>query len=884
LIAVFPGLTWLLISDESWKRSEKIAAVGVGASIAAAIAIYIGSRLGERRAATLATPVGPGRDDSALEGRARGDDVVVASQKNRILFNLPTVAASFTGRGQELDELKRSFVIADRAVIAQTIGGLGGVGKSQLAARYVQQHASEYEVVAWIRAEDGGIADLAQLAARLDLPVAGLSPSDRAQRAREWLSECEQRWLLVLDNIESPEQLQGLVSRTGSGRVLVTSRDRSLRQFGPMLTLAVFDEDTATAYLVDRAGRPDDTRAARELARALGCLPLALSHAAAYCQSGTSFTDYLALLDELPARELFDSHPELSYAQTVGSTWKVSIHAASADAALATDLLEMAAHLGPDAIPKSLFSGIVDADTAVGRKRLADGFNALGRFSLAIVDDTTVSVHRLLQKTVRDDAAARTDPTAALRALAALEDAFPYDVRLPANWPLCEQLLPHGLALADALFQPGDGAPKLINLLNRASHYLNRAEPGQRSLATARIILRHAERVLDAEHPATLTSRRHLAMAYYNTGRVGEAMAILEALLADSKRILGAEHPDTLATRGDLARTYRADGRAGEAITIFEQLSADREQILGAEHPDTLRTRHNLGRAYLDGGRLGEAIAVFEQLLAHREQIFGAAHPETLGARHNLAWGYLQAERIADARAIFEALLADNKRILGAEHSDTLRARHYLACAYLEERRVDKAIEILEPLLADSERILGAEHPRTLRTRHSLACAYLTVDRVGDAIEILEPLLADSERILGAAHPDTVRTRHTGHRLPVAEGTSSAGRVLTRNGPQIRLVLVIAYASQVGRTPFPPTQRPPASSERPRASATGARVEIVAGIQRFGRSGWSEAISSSSRTSPRPRLLAADSSVSVGQATCDPTRLLRRACGSRKPG
>jgi hypothetical protein len=211
--------------------------------------------------------------------------------------------------------------------------------------------------------------------------------------------------------------------------VLVTSRDRALRQFGPVLTVDVFDEDTATTYLTDRAGRSGDDRAARRLAKALGCLPLALSHAAAYCQSGTSFTDYLELLDELPAHDLFDSHPKLSYAQTVASTWKASIQAANKDAPLAADVLEMAGHLGPDAIPKSLFEVLADPDTAIGRKRVADALNALARFSLATIDDDSVSVHRLLQKTVRDDAVARNEQSAALRALAAVDNAFPNESR-----------------------------------------------------------------------------------------------------------------------------------------------------------------------------------------------------------------------------------------------------------------------------------------------------------------------------------------------------------------------------------------------------------------------------------------------------------------------
>jgi hypothetical protein len=228
-----------------------------------------------------------------------------------VRFNLPVLAAAFIGREAELVALDDALGIADRALITQAITGLGGVGKSQLAARYVQQRADAYDVVAWIRAEDGGTADLAQLAAKLGVPVEGLSPRERGQRALEWLSDSRQRWLLVLDNVASAEQLEGLRPRGGSGRVLVTSRDRALRQFGPVLSVDVFDEDTATAYLIERAGRAGEDRAARRLAKALGCLPLALSHAAAYCHSGTSFEDYLALLGELPVRELFTTHPEV---------------------------------------------------------------------------------------------------------------------------------------------------------------------------------------------------------------------------------------------------------------------------------------------------------------------------------------------------------------------------------------------------------------------------------------------------------------------------------------------------------------------------------------------------------------------------------------------
>lgn len=65
---------------------------------------------------------------------------------------------------------------------------------------------------------------------------------------------------------------------------------------------------------IERPERPSDRAGAQRLARALGYLPLALSHAAAYCATGTSFDDYHELLEALPADQLFDRNPEASSA------------------------------------------------------------------------------------------------------------------------------------------------------------------------------------------------------------------------------------------------------------------------------------------------------------------------------------------------------------------------------------------------------------------------------------------------------------------------------------------------------------------------------------------------------------------------------------------
>jgi tetratricopeptide (TPR) repeat protein len=644
---------------------------------------------------------------------------VAPAGRRALRVNMPLAPAYFTGRDDELAAIDEALRVADRAVVTQAIGGLGGIGKSQLAARYAHLHAGEYAIVAWIGAEDGGAKDLARLAGELETLDAELTIDQRAERALRWLSACDERWLLVLDNLASPGQLAGCCPSAGNGRVLVTTRDHAISQFAPVLTLKVFDEKTAVDYLVDRAGENGDRAAALRVARALGCLPLALSHAAAYCAAGTGLDDYLALLDALPAAEVFARAPEVFYRDTVASTWQLSMRAAAAEAELAGDVLAMASLLAPDDIPRKLFAALVDGDDPHQRKALIDACAALQRFSLATVTPQTLGVHRLLQRVVREGGVA-SDERIRRAALRALDDALPGDPEQPSLWPAYEAVAPHVLALGEALEHPHGDESALIDLLNGVSSYLLRAGGVQRAVDATTSTRAHALRLLGLEHRLTLRADANLAFAFWSAGRTREAIEIEERVLAHRERVLGVEHPGTLVARANLASSYWSAGRTGEAIELFERVLADRERVHGADHPRTLMARGNLAMAYWSAGRTGEAIELGERVLADRERILGAEHPGTLTARGNLAMAYWSAGRTAEAIELEERVLADRERVLGAEHPDTLLARANLASSYRSAGRTADAIGMLEQVLVDMERILGTEHPTTSTIRANL--------------------------------------------------------------------------------------------------------------------------------------------------------------------
>ena len=743
-----------------------------------------------------------------------------AARRARLRFGRqPRVVTHFTGREDLMAQLDAALSQRGTGVITQTISGLGGVGKTQLAAAYMAAHHDEFDIAAWVRADDGGTTDLAELAVALALPVTGRTPPERANDVLTFLANTDRRWLLVFDNAPGPQALVGLPI-SGRGRVLVTSRHRGgYDAFGAELAVDVFDADTARRYLLARTGRTGQgTADADAVAAALGYLPLALAHAGAYCASdtGVPFTEYLELLQEdLPSQELFDKNQDVFYEHTVAATWNASITGAAEEAPLAGRVLEMTAYLAPEAIPRSFFA-VLTENSAAGRKQVTDALTALHRYSLATVGSTGITVHRLLQKVIRDRLTGHDQARAVTDALTAIQHAVPDDPELPATWPQWQGLVPHVVALASIEAVADLNAAQLVKTLNQTCRFLRRSGSPRQALelaaqavsvstghlggdlgdtlealtargnlaASYRLAGRTSEaiaidkrvvadraRVLGPEHPHTLTAWGDLANSYWSAGRTSEAIAIEERVAADMRRLIGPEHPGTLTAWANLADSYLQAGRTGEAIAMGEQVAADRERLLGPDHPDTLTVRGNLARSYLRAGRTGEAIAMGEQVAADRERLLGPDHPETLDARANLALSYLRAGRTGEAIAIEERVAADRTCLLGPEHPDTLNARANLANSYRSAGRTSEAIAIEERVAADMKRLLGPDHPDTLTVRGNLAGSYLRAERTGEAIAIFEELVTDYERLLGPDHPDTLTARAN-----LASSYWSAGR------------------------------------------------------------------------------------------------------------
>jgi len=602
---------------------------------------------------------------------------------------IPASPMVFAGRDVLLESLGPAVAGGQGAVLNQTIQGMGGVGKTTLAAGLAAVHRHRLDVVWWVRAEQPAVlvADLAELASRVGVAVDD-DPAVTATAVREWLETTGRPWLVIFDNAPDEASLERWRPRRGVGATVVTSRNRNMGRLGQVVAIDTFPAAVAESFLRDRLAGRNPLAAAEDLCAVLdrlGGLPLALEQAAAWVERvpNRRFSHYVDLFDSVSGEPFPDGTRPLGYEHTAATAWRVSIDAATAEAPCAARLLGVLGFLGPDDLPCGWVRALAEAGDAYLDATAADvdaGFAALHGYSLAEVSGSdTVGVHRVVQAAARRIAAAG----AAGCAIALLRAQADGDAQSPLQWPVLAAVVPHALAAlttAGAAF--ADYAGELSWVLNDLTTYhRSRGDPAQ-AIDTGTLAVDFATTHLGPEHPNTLTARANLASSYWSAGRTAEATAIDEQVLADSDRLLGPDHPATLTARANLASSYWSAGRTAEATAIDEQVLADSDRLLGPDHPATLTARANLATSYRSAGRTAEAIAIGEQVLADSDRLLGPDHPATLTARGNLASFYRSAGRTAEATAIEEQVLADRERLLGPDHPDTLTARANLASSY----------------------------------------------------------------------------------------------------------------------------------------------------------------------------------------------------------
>ncbi|WP_179141888.1 tetratricopeptide repeat protein [Salibaculum halophilum] len=607
------------------------------------------------------------------------------------------------GRGQELADLRTGLAEKGDAAIVNpgaVLQGQGGVGKTTLARHYAEVYAKRYTGIVWATAEtEGALAEaLAGLAPHLGVTLDNLTLVQQGQAVIAAMGQDGRDWLAIYDNAPDYATIQNLVP---PGHLIVTTRAATGWAGFAAVQAHALDYDTedsaAVRVLMEAAGRRDDAAGARDLAAALGGLPLALVVAGALIRTeGYAFATYQTRITEVIAQApKNDAYPD----SVIGAV-KLSHDSLGADARAVAGVL---AHWAPEGLTPDLLTGAPDGAQWDAVKqdvsdetgalvsdpaRVAAAFQALVDASLLARPGRADGGHTMHRMTAAALRALQAEDGAARTATELLAAVYPYDVQDSANWPLCRRLTPHVRALwATGVAPRGDA---LGFLLNQAGLFVNAIADYEGGLDLAKAGVELARALYGADHPNFAAARHNLALHRLNAN--DRAGAVAEMRVAVDLKETHQPGSATLAASYDqLGHILHAMAQAGqrdhlpEAIKMTQRGLALRRRLHGRWAEPVAASLNNLGALRRTQGRGGAAARLYAAALAIDRKTLPTGDTRIAIGAMNTGAEWLRAGRADAAEALLQEAVDIRRRAFEAEpdHPDLRTSAGWLISCLL---------------------------------------------------------------------------------------------------------------------------------------------------------------------------------------------------------
>jgi tetratricopeptide (TPR) repeat protein/transcriptional regulator with XRE-family HTH domain len=710
---------------------------------------------------------------------------------HRALWTVPYARNPyFTGRDEVLDHLMQLLMpdvpeqptALRQAALTQlqALTGLGGIGKTQIAVEYAYRAREQehYTHIFWITAasEEAILNSFTSLVDQLPTIVVR-EETDQRQLARaiiEWLEQCEEPWLLILDNADDLSLLSSYLPKRGNGSVLLTTRASAVGSLAQPIEVETMGVLEGTQLLLRRAQRrvsatEEEINEASNLVVALAQFPLALDQAGAYIEeTGCSVRDYLLLYQQhrqaLLARR---GRQALGYSESVATTWSLSFEQVAQANAAAAELLRLCALLSPDRIPEELLTlgsayWPAELQLAVADPlRFNQMLEELLKYSLVkrLSEDRLLSIHRLLQVVQIEMMEPEEQRQWAERVVCAVNLVFPHEPKENiAAWPLCLRYLEQAQACALLIQHYHLQLPEGAELLDRVGVYL--AERALYSLAESlfRAALYVWEQQAQPDHAHISSALGNLGDIYREQGQYAEAEAFYWRALSVYEQWVGQEDDQVAYLLQRLAIIFLRQGKYGEAEPLYLQALRIWEQQLGPDHAHVGYPLNGLANLYREQGKYGQAEVLYQRTLRIWEQQLGSEHPYVASVLTNLANLYSRQEWYGQAEVLHLRALRIREQQLGPEHPQLAASIHGLAYVYHGQGQYTQAEALYQRALRIREQQLGPEHPDLFDPLNDLARLFLQQERYEQAEMCYQRAYSILEKQVGPEHdhPDMV--------------------------------------------------------------------------------------------------------------------------------
>lgn len=507
----------------------------------------------------------------------------------------------------------------------------------------------------------------------------------------DWMCDTDERWLLVLDNVDDAgflldahattskitvKPLREYLPYCAHGCVIITTRNKEaalqLAEQRDIIALNPMSALQAQTLLAKKLGvQAASSNAAEltELATVLEHMPLALVQAAAYISQRAPLCSVAQYLDQFRKSERKRTSL-LSYDKdhlrrdreaknSIITTWQISFEYIQQTRPSAADLLSLMSFFDRQGIPKNVLQ--TQAEHKEDKPNRKIDTTEAGRSG----NDTTVQFECTdsdVEKQPWDDSADDFDSDDVsdtdFEDNVSEDDVFSEDITALRNFCFISVSTDATTFKMHALVQLSMHTWLAAN--GRLGRYKEQFiekmyemfPTGEYENWTAcQALFAHAK-AATSHKPEGASSLVQWATLLYRAawyawrkGSAGEAEVLATQSMKARKKVLGRDHEDTIWGTAMVASAYKIGGKWDAAEVLEVQVMETRKTKLGADHLDTLNSMNNLAYTWKSLGRSAEAIQLMQQCVQRREEVLKASHPDSMSSRSVLnQWEEEQAD------------------------------------------------------------------------------------------------------------------------------------------------------------------------------------------------------------------------------------------------
>ncbi|CCA69846.1 hypothetical protein PIIN_03786 [Serendipita indica DSM 11827] len=656
------------------------------------------------------------------------------------------------------------------------LSGMGGLGKTQLAIHFVEEHRSRFDYIFFV---DGSSEASIQL--------------DLIAHAKSWSPGCthltleaslsafcdpgHKNYLLFIDNVDDVNiDLARYLPQSNSGCIIITTRNRSLGHLASQpsshVELEVMNVEEATEAIF-RSSRLPTTNGNRQalvqIAEELGCLPVALIQAGSYIfQSHCTPEEYLDLLKQ----HLVDMLEQASadrQRRSVHAAFNISYQKLPHElqnfllllscfhfANFPTAIIPSAAKAGFRTKVRCLQEQESDSELSIpllqsifcpkggewDDRTLHQYAIILQQYSLASFSPTTGTLMLRLHPLVHKWVSFRTSPIP----MAAFRQGA---VRLLSCGAAMESLRHHLAPHAEEIIRHTDIETIGADDSAAIAIILQAAGQGEQGREVWRRILSQLENIHGEKDLRVATVMMEIGGDF--SGRLTEMETLVMKAIAIREELLGRENIDTLKAKGLLCGIYRYAGKVDQAREVQAEVSTILKALKSASQDDKFQVTKWFGSIHTFQGEWAAAERLEKETLEDLKSRLGETHPDTLQAMNNLAYLYYSRAWFKKAEDLWLRVVEVRKETLGKEHLETQRATANLGSVYHAEGRYKEAETLMLEARRVVGRMLGESHWLTLISLGNLGTIYRSQRRITEA----EAMFAKVLDLARGAYPES---------------------------------------------------------------------------------------------------------------------------------